>query len=230
RLPHYCKPEFAEDAVLSVNQLYHPLIPNATANDLTLTRGSLLITGSNMSGKSTFIKTLNLNAITAQVLNTAFATTCTSRVWRFATSVNLQDDLESGASYYLAEVQRIGELMEYAAAPGLPYMLTIDEVFKGTNTIERIAAAKAVLAYLAEQDALVLVSTHDLELADLLADTYELYHFQESVGTTDLSFDYKIKPGVMTERNAVRLLQICGYPDVVVAEATRIAGKYGVDQ
>lgn len=226
QLPHYCQPDFQEESVLSVKGLYHPLLPDAVANDLTLTKGNLLITGSNMSGKSTFIKTLNLNAITAQVLNTAFAGQYTSKAWRIATSINLKDDLDNGSSYYLSEVQRIGELMEYASAEGLHYMLTIDEVFKGTNTIERIAAAKAVLAHLARKKALVLVSTHDLELADMLQNTYELYHFQESVGTNDLSFDYKIKSGVMTERNAVKLLRICGYPEDVVAEAERVAVKY----
>lgn len=222
-LPVHCRPKFQEDTVLTVQGLYHPLLPGAVANDLDLTSGSLLVTGSNMSGKSTFIKTLNLNAVAAQALNTAFATTYTSRIWRFATSINLRDDLSEGSSYYLAEVQRIGELMEYAAQSGRPYMLTIDEVFKGTNTIERIAAAKAVLSYLAQQEALTLVSTHDLELADLLAGEYELYHFQESVTGQDLSFDYRIKPGVMTERNAVKLLRIAGYPEEVVKEARRIA-------
>ncbi len=225
-LPYYCEPDLQEESMLRVKGVYHPLVPGAVANDLELTRGNLLITGSNMSGKSTFIKTLNLNAITAQVLNTAFAEQYTSRTWRIATSINLKDDLDNGSSYYLSEVQRIGELMEYASAAGLHYMLTIDEVFKGTNTIERIAAAKAILAYLAQKNAIVLVSTHDLELADLLKNTYELYHFQESVGANDLSFDYKIKPGVMTQRNAVKLLRICGYPMEVVSEAERIAEAY----
>jgi DNA mismatch repair ATPase MutS len=221
-LPFYCLPTFSSDPGLDVKSLYHPLLEEAIPNDLCLKDENLLITGSNMSGKSTFIKSLNLNAISAQVLNTAFASTYRSGTWRFATSINLEDDLESGSSYYLSEVDRIGEIIQYAKEEK-PHLITIDEIFKGTNTIERVASAAAVLGYLAGTAALVIVSTHDLELAELLTSGFALYHFQEKVRDADLSFDYKIKPGVMTERNAIKVLSLAGYPPEVVEKAKNLA-------
>ncbi|SER10665.1 MutS-related protein [Neolewinella agarilytica] len=221
-LPFHCQPVFSTDPRLDVKSLYHPLLEAAVPNDLHLEEENLLITGSNMSGKSTFIKAINLNAISAQVLNTAFADTYRSTVWRFATSVNLEDDLESGSSYYLSEVDRIGEIIQYAKEEK-PHLITIDEIFKGTNTIERVASAAAVLGYLAGTAALVIVSTHDLELAELLTSGFALYHFQEKVRDADLSFDYKIKPGVMTERNAIKVLSLAGYPPEVVEKAKNLA-------
>jgi len=221
-LPFYCQPSFATDPGLDVKSLYHPLLEEAISNDLCLKNENLLITGSNMSGKSTFIKALNLNAISAQVLNTAFASSYRSGTWRFATSINLEDDLESGSSYYLSEVDRIWEILQYAQQDD-PHLITIDEIFKGTNTIERVASAAAVLGYLAGTAALVIVSTHDLELAELLTSGFALYHFQEKVKDADLSFDYKLKPGVMTERNAIKILKLAGYPEEVVTKAQAIS-------
>jgi DNA mismatch repair ATPase MutS len=176
-----------------------------------------------MSGKSTFIKTLNINAICAQTLNTAFAHSYSSKTWRVATSMNTSDQIAEGSSYYLQEVERIKSLLQFSTETSTPYLITIDEVFRGTNTVERISSAKAVLDYLVKNGSLVLVSTHDLELADLLEDQYALFYFQEAVVDEALSFDYKLKPGVMTERNAIKILAMAGYPEEVVAEARRIA-------
>lgn len=92
----------------------------------------------------------------------------------------------------------------------------LDELFKGTNTVERIAIAKAVLSALAHKNSIVFASTHDVELASLLEDEYELFHFCECVADNTLSFDYKLKPGPVTERNAIRIIEMCGYPQEVV--------------
>ncbi|MFT5998777.1 MAG: hypothetical protein ACI81P_001232 [Neolewinella sp.] len=225
-LAYFATPDLSGSSRLDLTGVYHPLIDEPVANDLTLNASGMLVTGSNMSGKSTFIKTLNINAICAQTLNTAFAHSYTSRIWRIATSMNTSDQIAEGSSYYLKEVVRINDLLHFSEDTAMHYLITIDEVFRGTNTLERVSSAKAVLDYLAKGESLVLVSTHDLELADMLTDRYALYYFQEAVIDQALSFDYKLKPGIMTERNAISILEISGYPAEVVAEARRVAAAY----
>lgn len=105
------------------------------------------------------------------------------------------------------------------------HLFLLDELFKGTNTVERIAIAKAVLSALIRQRNIVFVSTHDIEPASLLKDEYDPYHFCENVENGVLSFDYKLKPGPVTERNAIRILEICGYPQEVVQEAYSAVGQ-----
>lgn len=227
-LPYFIQPEITENSGMKVSGVYHPLIDQPIANDLSMEHAQgMLVTGSNMSGKSTFIKTLNVNALCAQTLNTAFAHSYSSRSWRLLSSMNTTDQLAEGSSYYLEEVDRIGTLLKCSEDQEHPYLLTIDEVFRGTNTIERISSAKAVLDYLVKGDSLVLVSTHDLELAKLLEGKYDLYYFQEAVTGETLSFDYQLKPGVMTERNAIKILSLAGYPLEVVREAGRVADSFG---
>jgi hypothetical protein len=224
--PKHCLPNFKRPAkTFACRELYHPFVTNCVPNDLTLDRRSLLLTGSNMSGKSTFVRSVNLNALAAQTLNTVFAESYESPPFAIMTSIRITDDLAEGSSYFMEEVTSIGRLLEAARADGIARLFTIDEVFKGTNTIERIAAAKAILEYLAlAGEHLVLVSTHDLELTELLTETYTLHHFQESIADRQLSFDYKLRPGPLTKRNAIGLLEIAGFPATVVAEARRLAG------
>lgn len=115
-----------------------------------------------------------------------------------------------GKSFFLQEVQTVKEMIDLSREGN--HLFLLDELFKGTNTIERIAIAKAVLSALVVQRNLVFISTHDIELASLLKAEYDLYHFCESVEDGVLSFDYKLKSGPVTERNAIRILDICGYP------------------
>ena len=225
--PLHCLPDFNQSGkTFACRGLYHPLVKDCIPNDLTLDRRGLLLTGSNMSGKSTFVRAVNLNALAAQTLNTAFAESYKAPPFAVMTSIRITDDLAEGSSYFMEEVASIGRLLETASADGIARLFTIDEVFKGTNTIERIAAAKAILEYLAVAgDDLVLVSTHDLELTELLNETYALHHFQESIADQQLSFDYKLRPGPLTKRNAIGLLEIAGFPAAVVTEARRLAGE-----
>ena len=106
-----------------------------------------------------------------------------------------------GKSFFLQEVQIVREMLE--AGKECWRFFLLDELFKGTNTVERIAIAKAVLSALAHKNSIVFASTHDVELASLLEDEYELFHFCECVADNTLSFDYKLKPGPVTERNAI---------------------------
>ena len=98
-------------------------------------------------------------------------------------------------------------------------------MFKGTNTIERVAAAKAILSYLNKQDNIVFVSTHDIELAELLKTEYDLYHFVEDIEDDKLIFDHKLKQGQLTSRNAIKILELSNYPAEIISEAKSIATK-----
>ena len=225
-LPYYSIPNFTSPSKsIDIKGLYHPLVSNCVANDITLTDKSLLLTGSNMAGKSTFIKTVNLNALSSQVLSTSFSNSYSSPVWHLKTSITIKDNLEKNSSYYMEEVSSIGELIECSNDAEKQYLITIDEIFKGTNTIERISTAKAILEHLNRGNHLVLVSTHYVELTKLLEEGFDLYFFQESISGRMLIFDYKIQKGILEKSNAIAILEIVGYPNTITDEAKRLAEK-----
>lgn len=134
------------------------------------------------------------------------------------TSIGRADSLPDGKSYYLAEVESVGELLR-AKASGRQHLFLVDEIFRGTNTTERVAAAYAVLAYLDRDTDLVLVATHDIEVIELLGDAYAPYHFREQIADGALTFDYRIHAGPSDTRNAIALLELMGFPGDLVADA-----------
>ena len=144
--------------------------------------------------KTSFIRAIGINAITGLTLNTCFAKEfCLPRV-RIFSAIRISDDLLNDKSYYFEEVLTIKDMIDKSENEDANLFL-LDEIFKGTNTIERISAGKAVLSHLAKTDNIVFVSTHDIELTDLLKDYYELYHFSEMVDNKTVKFDYKLKEG-----------------------------------
>ncbi|MCF2446998.1 DNA mismatch repair protein MutS [Dyadobacter sp. CY345] len=224
-VPYFCFPTLATDRKrLKAVEVYHPLIYQSIPNSIDLDKQSALLTGSNMSGKTTFIRTIGINAITAQTINTCFSREFTTSVLKIHSAIRISDDLLSEKSYYFEEVLAIKDLLEESGA-GMPNLFLLDEMFKGTNTVERIASGKAVLSYLNKGDNIVFVATHDLELAELLKDRFSLYHFTEIVKEGKIVFDYKIKPGNLSNTNAIRILEINGYPKEVTEEATSLANR-----
>jgi hypothetical protein len=222
-LPYFCEPQ-PDAAFLSAKEVYHPLIESCVPNSIETNGESVLLTGSNMSGKTTFIRTIGLNLLCAQTLNLCFAKEFSSPLMKIHTAIHLSDSLEESLSFYMKEVVTIKEMLT-AARNGSRNLFLLDELYKGTNTLERIAAGKAVLSALAVNGNLVFASTHDLELAGLLAGEYRMYHFCEQINRDELSFDYQLKNGQLNQRNAIRLLEIQGYPPEVVAEAYNIVAK-----
>lgn len=216
-----CKPAFLKTGkkLLAV-EIYHPLIENCTVNTISLDGKSALITGSNMSGKTSFLRTVAINSLLAQTIYTCFARSFEAPLLKVSSSIRIDDDLLQGKSYYFEEVNVMGELIR-SSRDGHQHLFILDEVFKGTNTVERIAAARAILSYLNQLDNLVFVATHDIELAAMLADEYDLYHFSEDVKDDTLHFDHLLKHGPLTTRNAIRILEISGYPEELVAEARK---------
>lgn len=223
-LPYYSKPIFVNGKKeITFSELYHPLISDCVSNDLHLSEKSMLLTGSNMSGKSTFIKSIGLNAIASQTMNTSFSKEYIAPIFALSTSIKIDDNLQENKSYYQEEVVTIGNMLELSNTKNTQYLFIIDEVFKGTNTIERISGGKAILSYLNKGNHIVLVATHDVELTNLLDEEYGLFYFQESVGEKKLSFDYKLMKGQIKKLNAIKIMEISGYPSSIVEEAKQLA-------
>ena len=222
-LPYYCSPKFDSDkkrAVLDVENLYHPLILEPVANSIKTTQ-AVLVTGSNASGKSTFLKMVAINAILAQTIHTCMATECKMSYFRVMTSMTLRDDLESKESYYIVEIKSLKRILD-SAKEETPLLCIVDEVLRGTNTIERIAASSEILASLCLPHVLSFAATHDIELTYMLEEYYTNYHFEEEVKEDDVKFNYLLKKGRVTTRNAIQLLKMTGYDDSIV-EASKNA-------
>lgn len=207
-----CKPTFKDTKELDVEDLAHPLIEKCTTNTLQLKNKSFLLTGSNMSGKTTFIRTLALNTILAQTIGFVFATKYTADFFHINTSIRITDDLYSQTSYYLQEVKQLKHFIKQSQI-NIPHLYVLDEILKGTNTIERISAAYAILKYLNKERDIVIVSTHDLELIDLLKEKgYQCHYLQESIINNELNFDYKLKLGHPITTNAIKILELHDFP------------------
>ena len=210
-------------------RLYHPLLQSPVPNDLLVNARGILITGSNMSGKSTFIRTVGVNVVLAQTIHTCFAEEYLAPFLDVKVSMGAADSLTESKSHYLAEVESVRVLVE-SAQSGTQCLFLLDELFRGTNTVERVAAAKAILEYLNRGDNIVMVATHDIELAELLGHRYECHHFREVIHHQQMEFDYRIQPGTSSTRNAIAILKLLGYPQTITTEALQVVDQLARDK
>jgi len=222
----WIRPRFAPTTAPAIfTDLRHPLVDEAVPNSTRLAPPhGVLITGSNMSGKSTFLRTVGVNVVLAQTVNTCLASAYHAPVYQVRSCIGRADDLMSGKSYYLVEVESVLALVQ-ASEREEPQLLIFDELFRGTNAVERIAAAVAVLEVLVggKKPHVVLAATHDGELVDLLDGHYIVCHLGDAVGPNGLVFDYRLLPGPATSRNAIALLKLNGAPKSVVGRALELA-------
>lgn len=216
-LPGCCVPGINDGNSFEFVQVYHPMLTAPVANDFRFERNAI-ITGSNASGKSTFIKAAAINLILAQTICTCTAERASVPYCGVITSMAVRDDLMTGESYYIREIKYLKRMVEQAESGRLIF-LAIDEILKGTNTVERIAASKAVLKYFASRNCMLMVATHDIELAKAFDGIYKNYHFCESLDEGDVVFDYTIHDGISCSSNAIRLLSVIGFPDEIVRGA-----------
>ena len=177
----------------------------------------LLVTGSNMSGKSTLLRAIGANVILAGAGGPVCAEAMALPVADLRTSMRIRDSLEEGISYFMAELKRLKAMCDAASAAGeRPVLYLLDELLQGTNIAERQIAARRILHHLLDQHAIGAVTTHDLTLADVedLKERAVLVHFRESLetrkGGPPIDFDYRLRPGLATSTNALRLMEIMG--------------------
>lgn len=227
-LDHYAEPvlSFESEQVnyIRAEGLLHPLLSDPVPNDCVVSQ-PILITGSNASGKSTYLKTVALAAIMSQSVCTVLANAYEGKAFRVFSSMALKDDLMAGESYYIVETRSLKRILD-AAKETDAILCVVDEVLRGTNTVERIAASSEVLQAMASARLLCLAATHDIELCDLLHGSYDLYHFEEKVGDNEMLFDYIIREGKATSRNAINLLQLIGFDQQIVDNAHEKASRY----
>lgn len=221
----YCIPEFSKEMLIEGENIYHPLIKEPVKNSLSTKRG-VLITGSNASGKSTFLKTIAVNHILAQTIHTCMADSYKTGIFRVCSSMSLRDDLQGGNSYYMLEIKALKRIMDELGKKDVPVLCFVDEVLRGTNTVERIAASAQILKSLSGEGCLCFAATHDIELTHLLEDEYNNCHFEEEIENNDIFFSYKIMSGRATTRNAIKLLSIMGYDEAITQKAERMAAEF----
>jgi hypothetical protein len=231
--PDHCRPAFGDRAMLDIEDGGHPLLEAGVRNSIRLDQRSALVTGSNMAGKTTFIKMVAVNVLLGRTLGFCLAARATIPRALVMASIQAGHSVASGKSHYFSEVETIRSFFARQAHGGCA-IFVIDELFSGTNTVERVAVARAVLESLSERS-VVLATTHDVELQALLDERYDLYHFRESPDV-DGFFDYRLRAGPATERNAIRLLGELGFPERIIAKAMGYAreelraGEKGADR
>jgi len=220
--PDYTFPEIVfkkTQVILQAKNLGHPLIPadERVCNDFTLNNvGEIaLITGSNMSGKSTFLKTLGSNLCLAYAGSPVNAAYLKTTLFRLYTCIKVNDSVTDGISYFYAEVKRLKALLkEITRNIDYPIFYLIDELFKGTNNRERIIGGRSYIRALVGKKGLGAIATHDLELTKLANSISSLknYHFCEQVQNRRMTFDYKIHPGPCPTTNALKIMRMQGLP------------------
>jgi DNA mismatch repair ATPase MutS len=215
--PGYALPEITTHALqYEARQLGHPLIlaGKRVSNDFSMDGlgKTLVVTGSNMSGKSTFLRTLGINAVLALAGAPVCATACRLSVFRVFTAMRTQDSLEESVSSFYAELKRLRQLIELLPT-GQPVFYLLDEILKGTNSHDRHEGAKALIRQLHKHHASGLVSTHDLalgQLGEVSPEYVQNYSFNSDFADGKLHFDYKLREGVCRSFNASQLMRQMG--------------------
>ncbi len=218
--PHYVFPELSSDANrLSAQRLGHPLLkPEAkVCNDFELDHDQriVILTGSNMAGKSTFLRTIGVNLCLTYAGAPVNADRLQVSLFRLFTCIKVSDSVQDGLSYFYAEVKRLQALLAAATlADTLPVLFLIDEIFRGTNSRERLIGSRSYIRAMAQSTAVGLVATHDLELIKLADEIRGVtnHHFREEVSDGRMVFDYRLRPGPCPTTNALTIMQLEGLP------------------
>lgn len=214
--PHWAMPiiDDGEKSRFVAKDIGHPLIlKDRVHNDIAIDKDVrvVLITGSNMSGKSTFLRTAGINLVLAYAGAPVCAKYLKAPVMKIYTCMNVADNLSENISSFYAELLRIKEIVRESESGGRIFFL-LDEIFKGTNSLDRHTGAKVLINKLSHTNSIGMVSTHDLELCDLEKENEQIanYHFQEYYKDDKIHFDYRLRPGASTTRNALYLMRLVG--------------------
>jgi len=226
-LDQYCIPEMRE-AGFSAVDCVHPLLDDPVPNSIEIKDGKgVLLTGSNASGKSTFLKTVAVNLLFAQTIHTVLAESFSAPYCRIYTA--MQDDggsIRRGESSYMAEILSLKRIIDAESEDRPPVFCFVDEILRGTNTVERIAASTQILRRMRPPRIYCFAATHDRELTTLLERTYDNYHFTEEVEDGDIIFPYRLLAGSADTSNAIGLLAALGYEEEIVRRASEQAESF----
>jgi len=203
---------------LKIDKAYHPLLDNPVPNSIELDNKGILITGSNMAGKSTFLRTIGINTLFSQTIATSPAKNYQGTMFKVVTSISRTDNIIKGKSFYFSEAERLLKLIN-TIKDDKPALCIVDELLSGTNSLERFHAAHEILDYLNKNSVLTITATHDLNLADSLENKFSCYYFNDNVSKDGLDFDYKLKKGTAVNGNAIKLLQYLDYPEEITEKA-----------
>lgn len=219
-LKYYTNPVLDKDLPYHFKaiDIYHPLLKDPISNSLEISGRGVLLTGSNASGKSTFLKTIGINAIFAQTFYAVLSKEYLSSFYYIMTSIGTLDNIIGGDSYFMVEAKSLKRIID-ATGGKVTVLCILDEIFRGTNTVERVSAACEVLKYLANKNCFVVAATHDMELTNLVKDIYDNYHFEEEVDDNDVRFNYLLQKGPSRSRNAIKILRLLGYPEEIYDKA-----------
>ncbi len=209
-------PEVSENLIFSVEEIRHPLMSQSIAvtNNFSFQNPHrlILLTGSNMSGKSTFLRALGVNQVLAMMGAPVFAKKMISFVGPVASCIQVTDSLAQGYSYFYAEVRRLCDVLKLTREK--PSLYLVDEIFKGTNNRERFIGSQYIIEALAECSSFGLITTHDLELSTLSQSQEKICnkHFTDQVAANELIFDYKLREGPSQSTNALKIMRLAGLP------------------
>lgn len=211
-----CEPSVTDEIKIEFEDLYHPLIPadRVVSNSAKLDNKITIITGSNMSGKTTFLRAVAVNTVLCYVGCGVCAKSFSVPVMKLFTSMRVMDDIAGGISTFYAEILRIKSMADYVESDAeIPALCLVDEIFKGTNSADRIVGAEEAVKKLSAGNCMVMLTTHDFELCDIEAadgKKADNYHFEEYYEDDTVKFDYRIKDGRCKTRNALALLKMAG--------------------
>lgn len=207
-----CKPELLPAMELEAERIVYPLIPEdvCVSNDFACGEELNIITGSNMSGKTSFMRAIGVNLVLTYAGAFANASRFRVPIMRLFTSINVKDDISKGISTFYGELLRIKDILDFVKVSDRPIAVFIDEIFKGTNYADRIYGAKKVLEQLSRIRCIVFLTTHDFELCEMQGGKIRNYHFSEEYRDGKMVFSHKIKAGQCESTNAKELMREIG--------------------
>ncbi len=214
-----CNPEFCTDDNLSLINFSHPLIDDCVVNSIDINNKIIMVSGSNLAGKSTFLKAIAVNIVLGRALSICFAKYAKLNNINIYSSFKISDDLLNAKSFFNVELDVIKNIITNSDKESIVFL---DEPFKGTNSDERIALNISVLKYIYNKGSKLLMTTHDVKLYDYLKDISVPYHFNLTIDNNDVFFDYKVKGGMIKNYYAIRILKEKDFPKSIIEESNKL--------
>jgi len=217
-----CTPVFNNKRELTIKNAYHPIIRNCIENSIFLTTKGAVITGGNMSGKTTLLKIIGINVILSQTINYSFCDEIILPHLNVISSIKNEDDLNNGKSFFMSELFRAKQILKSIDSNRFFHLILIDEIFKGTNSKDRIALASSFLIHMNKPKCIVIATTHDLEVVSFIKEKFNTFFFDNSFDNNNIIFDYILREGIQNETNVIELIKSIGFPNEIISSTNRI--------